>query len=290
MFYRTLWQTILQGNVWRGELINNRKNGTNYFEEMTITPVKDKQGRITNFIAIKQNVSQRKQYLSEIEQSRKQLRALTSHLQRIRENERAKIARELHDEFGQQITALKLTLELIRQKMQKSLPEKSTRSLNENIKSMGAHIDKILEEVKEMVGWLRPKALDNLGLTSAIEWHLEEFHNRTGIRYVLEIDDDLPALNQVQDVAIFRIVQETLTNVSRHAEASEVWVTINVQEEQLYLTVRDNGIGMDPDSRDRLNSFGILGMRERAADFGGHLSIVSEPYSGTEVILKLPLE
>jgi|GEM_PF-4972797 len=289
-FYRELWETILQGSVWHGEIVNTRKDDTEYTEEMTITPVKDDQGIITNFIAIKQDITPRKQYLSEIEQSRKQLRALTTHLQRIRENERAKIARELHDEFGQQITALKLTLELISRKMQKALPAEEAAPITVDIRRMGEHIDGILDEVRDLVSWLRPKALDNLGLLSAIEWHLEEFQHRTGIRCSLSVEKELPTLNQVQEVAIFRILQEGLTNVLRHAKASEVQVSVVLKNDQLQLTLRDNGVGMPDGARDHAMSFGILGMQERAADFGGEITIESTPDSGTAIRLQMPLE
>ncbi len=215
---------------------------------------------------------------------RDQLHALANYLQEMREAERTSIAREIHDEFGQALTALKIDLAWLSRRLPEGEP-----ALRDKIRSMTGLVDDSIGLVRRIATELRPGLLDDLGLTAAIEWQAEEFNKRTGIDVRLELPVEEPTLDRNLATAIFRIFQETLTNVIRHAGASQVWVTLKSTPQEITLTVRDDGSGIAPEEAISPKSLGLLGMRERASAWGGRLVFEGQPGRGTTVRLTLPI-
>ena len=192
-----------------------------------------------------------------------QLRALAGRLQAVREEERRRIARELHDELGQALTAIKMALSsLIRELPEEHRPSKRAESIMKLVDQTVASVRRISTE-------LRPGILDDLGLVAALEWAAEEFEARTGTKCRLNLPPDPVSIDPESAAAIFRIFQETLTNIARHANASEVNIRLAREDGYLLLEVHDNGIGISEEKLSGGASLGILGMRERALLLGG---------------------
>ncbi len=221
---------------------------------------------------------------SAVQESYAQLRALAARLQTIREEERTDIARELHDELGQSLTALKMDLAALIARL-----PKRNKLLRERATSMTEQIDQTIKVVRRMSSQLRPGMLDDLGLGPSIEWYAQEFQTRTGIVVETNIIEQELALNHTQATALYRIFQETLTNVARHANATRVQATLNLEGDELVLTVSDNGRGLDLSQVRGKRSLGLLGMRERAEMIQGTLSLEGEPGKGTTVAVRVPL-
>jgi signal transduction histidine kinase len=227
---------------------------------------------------------EREQAEEKLRRSHDQLRALTGHLQIVREEERTRIAREVHDELGQALTGLKLDLVWLAGKVP------GTKALQEKVKSMSAHIDETIHAIRRIATELRPGVLDSLGLAAAVEWQAADFQERTGVRCEVKIDV-LPeaAPDQELSTACFRIFQETLTNIIRHAEATRVEVHLAQNERELMLSVRDNGRGISEREIVHARSIGLIGMKERAAQVGGEVFFFGLPGRGTTVTLRVPL-
>jgi len=220
--------------------------------------------------------------------SNEELRALSAHLQSVREEERGTIAREIHDELGQTLTALRLDLSWLQTKVS-SMNGKQNSDVQEQIREMSRLVDSTIQTVRKISTELRPRILDELGLLPALEWQTEEFQNRTGVRCTFSSNVKEITLDQHRSTAMFRIVQESLTNVTRHANATEVSVRLHVTGDRVTLSVEDNGKGIDTEQRISLHSFGILGMKERAHLLGGHVDITSRHRGGTTVMAELPM-
>jgi signal transduction histidine kinase len=217
--------------------------------------------------------------------SREQLRNLAARLQSIREEERSRMAREVHDVLGQALTGIKMDARWILAR----LPE-AQGAVVSRAKSMSELIDSTIHTVRRIAADLRPGILDNLGLVAAVEWQASEFQTRTGINCRVNNTLRDAAIAAESATAVFRIFQETLTNVARHAQATAVSVDLGEQEGRIVLQVADNGRGIDLAEVTQSKSVGLLGMRERAAILGGDLVISGAPGQGTSVILSVPLE
>ena len=255
-----------------------------YWESYAV-PIKDKSGDIINVIQVTRNITERKKAEEELISSREQLRNLSAYLQSAREQERKNIAREIHDEFGQALTALKMDLSWLLKKL-----PKSPKPVLDKIKSMSKIVVMTIRTVQRISTELRPGLLDDLGLIAAIEWQSGEFRNRTGIKCTLNLGPDNIILDQDRSTVIFRIFQETLTNVARHADATNVQVSLKKNNGNLVLKVRDNGKGITERQVFDSKSFGLIGMRERAFVFGGKLDINGIMMEGTTVTVTIPLE
>jgi signal transduction histidine kinase len=220
----------------------------------------------------------------QLRRSHNQLRALTARLQSVREEERARIAREVHDELGQGLTELKLDLAWISGKLL------GAKGVHRKIKSMFVQIDATIQIVRRIGTELRPGVLDSLGLAAAIEWQAAEFQERTGIICETQIDVTEKLWEQHFSTACFRIFQETLTNVIRHAHATHLEIRLaQVDGRALNLTMKDNGQGITEDEIADTRSIGLIGMKERAAQFGGKVTFRGVPGIGTVVTLHMPL-
>ena len=219
----------------------------------------------------------------DLQASFEQLRALAGRLQNIREEERNRVAREIHDQLGQALTAIKLDVSsLVRE-----LPAGQTKESN-RVPSILKLVDGTIRTVRRIATELRPGMLDDLGLVATIEWAGEEFEARTGTKCRLELPQDDIAVDQEKATAIFRIFQETLTNIARHADANEVEARLAAEDGNVTLEVRDNGKGIHEEKLRKGRSLGILGMRERVTLLGGDLTITSSPGNGTAVLVRIP--
>jgi signal transduction histidine kinase len=216
--------------------------------------------------------------------SREQLRNLSAHLQAAREQERIKVAREIHDELGQSLTAASLELSRIKIKEQFSKPAAGY------LQTAAELIDNAVEDIQRICSELRPRMLDHLGLKAAIEWQAENFSRRTGVHFNLQLDSGHKKLTDAVSTALFRIFQEALTNISRHSGATEVSVDMTAEDKTLLLRVRDNGKGVTKKQLSGEKSFGILGMRERAHELGGELTFSGLRNKGTTITVKIPLD
>jgi len=228
--------------------------------------------------------NERKRAEDKLRRSMEQLRALSVYLQYVREDERIRISRQVHDELGQALTGLKMDLYWLANR----LPKKY-RTVHEKTRAMSAHIDATIQTVRRIATELRPGILDDLGLVAAIEWQAQEFQKRTGIECVVSSDLKDTILDQDLNTAFFRIFQETLTNIIRHAQASRVDVNLRQEEGALVLEVKDNGRGISEAELNDTRSIGVLGMRERAALLQGELQITGVPGQGTTVAVRIPL-
>ncbi len=225
----------------------------------------------------------------DLRHSRDQLRALAARLQSVREEERKRITRDIHDELGQALTGFKMDLAWIRNRLQ-SDEASARRAVIEKVAGMGELIDATAGTIRKLCAELRPGILDDLGLGAAIEWQAREFEKRTGIQCVARLNaTDLP-LGSEQATAVFRIFQEVLTNVARHAQATEVKVLLESNDTRIVLKVADNGRGIRENELAGSRSLGLLGMRERALIIGAALDVAGVPDKGTTVSLTLPLE
>jgi signal transduction histidine kinase len=219
----------------------------------------------------------------ELRNSREELRALSLHLQQVREHERTRISREIHDELGQALTALKMDLathptgdgqDVHSQAMDRAIPM----------------VDHMIASVRRIATELRPQILDDLGLLPALEWQAQDFGSRTGIACHIRCRGVTTGLDAERSTALFRMVQEMLTNIARHAQATHAQISLRFGRTAVVLDVRDNGRGMRASAPDGAGTgLGLLGMRERAAAFGGTVTIQSKAHRGTHVQVRIPL-
>ena len=227
--------------------------------------------------------SRRKQALDELEKSRAELKRLASHLQDLREEERRRIAREIHDELGGLLTSVKMDLSLARRGLQAS--KSDAESAMGQVETL---VDQSLVLIRRIAYDLRPQILDDLGLVPALEWLVAEFRKRTTIRCRLAAPAEEPAIPKDMATALFRIVQEALTNITRHAAARSVDIELRPKERGLSLRVADDGCGISPEQADDPSSFGLIGIRERVLHLGGRLEIRGRPGKGTTLVVELP--
>jgi signal transduction histidine kinase len=218
----------------------------------------------------------------ELERSREELRELSRHLQTVREEEKQRIAREVHDELGATLSVLKMDLESLEAHLPAGLEEaRAKRS------AMIQLVDSAVATTRKIVTDLRPSILDDLGLAAALRWQIGEYEKHTKLRLHFELPEPDVAIDRERGLALFRIFQETITNVARHANAANAWITLAQTDRAYVLTVRDDGGGISEEDLRKPTSHGVRGMRERAQHFGGNLS-VSSTADGTTVVVTIP--
>jgi len=230
------------------------------------------------------NITQSKLAEIEIRRSRQQLQELSDHVQKVKEDERARIAREIHDDIGGNLTAIKIDLLWLTNRL-----PRDSKALHEKAGAIERLVDRTMETTQRISRDLRPGILD-LGLIAALEWQAEEFQRRMGIPCELVASDDELYLDQDLCVAIFRIFQETLTNISKYAEATRVDVSLVAGDDVVVLEVVDNGRGIARDQLSKPGSFGIRGIMERARSLRGDVEIEGVPGVGTRIKVEIPLD
>ena len=245
--------------------------------------LRDAEGRPVAIQGVMLDIEERKRLEADTAHYLAQLQALRRRMETAIEEERRRIAREVHDELGQALTALRLELALLGDGLA------ADAAATARLAAMDGLIAKTIDSVRRIAYELRPGVLDSLGLLAAIEWQTREFERRSGIRCELALPEREPEVAPARATALFRIFQEVLTNIARHAGATQVDVGVAIAMGNLLIEVDDDGRGFDPSSPEAAESLGLLGMRERAAEFGGLVSLHSEPGRGTRVTLALPL-
>ena len=278
---------IVSGTIGEDQAVAAMKSGAHDYL------LKDKLARLAPAVERELRDAQvrreRHQAERELRTSREQLRALAAHLQSVREEDRKLIAREIHDELGQTLTGFKMDLAWIRHRLQPESAEISPQPLLDKISEMGALIDGAADLIRKLCTELRPGILDDLGLIPAVEWQAREFQKRTGIECALKLEVANLNFEPQRSTALFRIFQEILTNVARHAGADRVDVHLKRTDGEVILEVRDNGKGLEPAKLSGEESLGLLGMKERALLFGGKVSFVGKKGAGTTVTVNIPL-
>jgi PAS domain S-box-containing protein len=233
---------------------------------------------------------ERKQAEEQIQASSAQLRALMTSLRSAREEEGIRIAREIHDELGSALTSMRWDLEAMGKTVSEAASPPPQAALHAKISSMLGLVDSTIDVVRRIASELRPSILDDLGLAAAVEWQAQQFEARTGIMCRYDCTADNLDLDNEQTTAVFRIFQEALTNVLRHAKATRIDVSLEKEGADFILEVRDNGIGIRDSARTAPSSLGLLGMRERASLIGGTVEITGAEGKGTSVSLRIPIE
>jgi signal transduction histidine kinase len=228
---------------------------------------------------------ERRKAVKELERSHVQLRNLAAHLQSAREEERTWIAREMHDELGQTLTVLKMDLSVMEKKV---VTNQGIETLAELIKADLKLVNETIKTVKRLCTELRPSVLDHLGLGAAIEWQAQEYQKRSGIECEVNLVPDDISVDGKHSIALFRIFQESLTNVHRHAKATKVTATLSDQGGSGMLEIVDNGVGIKDEQMSKTASFGLLGMRERVQICNGEMRIACSQNGGTTITAIIP--
>jgi PAS domain S-box-containing protein len=250
----------------------------------------DSDGQVTGVIGSAQDITEQRHGEEKLRKSHEQFRSLSAHLQTVREEERTKIAREIHDELGQSLTAIKLEMSMAHKHIFRMKSKVHRDALLEKTDHMLKMIDTTIQTVKNISSELRPVYLD-LGVVPAIEWQSQEFQNRTGIEctFKCDLDEDIQ-LDRESSTVMFRILQEALTNVVRHAQAKTVCVDLRHENSHYVLKVMDNGKGIPESELNNPKSLGLLGMRERAGAVKGDVMIHGKPKEGTTVTVRIPVQ
>ncbi len=266
-----------EGEGWRV-----RKDGTRFLAHTIITALRDEKGNLRGFAKISQDITERKRTEEELKSSRESLRTLASRLVESQENERRRLAQELHDEFGQLLTGLKMQLE--------AAANASAEPTRKNLMQAQSQVAELIAQTRAMSLELRPSMLDDLGLLPALLTHIDRYSTQTKVR----VDFKQSGLEDKRfppkvETAAYRVVQEALTNVARYAKVKQVSVRLLANNSSLHLQVEDKGAGFDPSSASASASSGLVGMRERVLSLGGQFSMESAPGSGTRVVAEIPL-
>jgi two-component system sensor histidine kinase UhpB len=261
-----------------------RKDGIKIWVSANCRRVAGPDGNTLYFEGFVEDITERKRAEKELQRSFEQLRALAGRLQSAQEEERKRVAREIHDDLGQLLTATKMELDSVLQALP---PDKEPEA--RRVKAAMKLVDQTVQSVRRIAAELRPSMLDDLGLEAALEWAAEDFQARTGTPCSISLPEEDIAPDQEHATALFRIFQETLTNIARHAAATEVNARLSNQDGVLLLEVRDNGKGVKLEQLSAPTSLGILGMRERALLLGGDLTITGAPGQGTMVSARIPV-
>ena len=263
------------------EIELNRRNGEKFWALVGARKVMDSSGNLLYVQAEHIDITTRKKAQNELENSRELLEQLNLYLQRVREEERKRISRELHDELGQELTAIKIDIGILKNHLgtQKQIVPK--------IDKISSLLNDSIITVQRLTSELRPHILDDLGLVAAIDWYIKEYIERTGIAIDINIDKSIILPSEIE-LVIFRIFQESLTNIARHSKADNVEIIFYRQKSDVILEIKDDGIGISMVDRKSPKSLGLLNMSERARDIGGKFVIESRKKKGTRICLTVP--
>jgi len=265
-----------------------RGDGSEEFPiEASISQVQqsDRQGGRRYYTVILRDITRRKQAEDELRRQQQELRELSARVLEAREDEKTLLARELHDELGQLLTALKMDLAWLRER----LPQEG--ELLEKARDMGEMLDRTVSSTRRISADLRPLMLDDLGLADAAGWLVDDFAKRSGVEARLELSagPGFEAMSKAVATAVYRALQESLTNIARHSGAQSAWILLEVEDGTVHFEVEDNGRGIAPEDLAKARSLGLKGMRERITHLGGSLEIMRAPRGGTRVRARVPV-
>jgi PAS domain S-box-containing protein len=283
-------ETQILEKIKKGESIDHfeterlKKDGSRIYISLTESPIKNVYGIIIGASKIARDITEKREAEEELQNSYKNLRELASHLQNIREEERIQIARDIHDELGQQLTGLKMDFSWLLKKI-----VVKDNIVEEKIHEMTRLIDETIISVRRISANLRPNILDDLGLVTALQWHSVEVEKRFGIKIDFVSEFDVVEVPVATATGLFRIYQEALTNAVRHANARQVSSTLRMVNNKIILQIQDDGKGMDLENDLKKKSFGLLGIKERALVMGGKYELKSEPGKGTHLLISVPV-
>ncbi len=284
-FEELIGSNINQPEVNHWEYKLRRKDGKIIFTEHAVSPLKTSNGQKSVLVSVVRDVTERKKNLDQLRKSQRQLRALAARLQDIREDERKTIAREIHDDLGQALTVMQIDLLWFLNHL-----SEDKEVILRKIKFLSKFIDITVEKVQSITRELRPSLLDNLGLEAALEWEGKEFQKRSGILCEVSLRNSKLELNTKISTNLYRIFQEALTNIIRHAQATHVEVKLKESSGEIRLSIKDNGIGIDEERINSSESLGLLGMQERANSLAGKLIIESIKNQGTTIEAVVPIK
>jgi len=261
-----------------------KKNGDRFWAQVSLIPIKEA-NEVKYYLSNWVDITEGKNAEERLAKLNAELRNLSAHLESVRESDRARIAREIHDELGQALASLKMDVHWIADNL-----NNKQNHLKELTLSMSKLIDVTVQAVKRICIELRPKLLDDIGLIGTVEWLTQEFEEATRIKCKINCSLDDNSLNNQQATAIFRILQEALTNIYRHSNATFVHIVLKRVNKHVLLKVNDNGSGITQEQISSPKSFGLIGMRERVHYWGGEVKIAGAPRKGTDLIVKIPIE
>jgi len=259
------------------------KEGSLFPIELSILPVEQETGK--TFCAFIRNITERRQAESSLKQSSEQLRELSRHLQKVREEERLRIAREIHDELGQQLTGLKMDVAWLMRKTVQDDPV-----IKDKFDEALSLVDKAVQSIRRISTELRPSVIDDLGLNAALEWQVEEIGRRMDVEIEYKNSFNDSNIHPDISIGIFRIMQESLTNIVKHAAAYKINIDISQAGNAIRLIVEDDGIGFDTNAKQDQLTFGLIGIKERTSMLQGECAIYSEPNTGTRIEVSIPLD
>jgi signal transduction histidine kinase len=266
---------------------HHQASGEWRFVEIIAAPLWGSDGTFQGIIESMRDVTEQVRAQEALQQYAERLRALSAQLAEVAEAERQRLACELHDQVGQRLTALGINLNIVRTQ----LPEEAGDAIRYRLEDSLSLVEQTAERIRDVMSDLRPPVLDDYGLLAALHWYGEQFARRTGIAIDVEGEEPVPRLATRVESALFRITQEALTNVAKHAQATNVLVSVHVQDESLRLIVADDGIGFDSGPKagpGAGHGWGLLSMTERAEGVGGRCRIESVPGQGTRVSVEVP--
>lgn len=280
---------FISQNAASFNVISSEDDDKKHYSVQAIPQVKENLTSAVTLIAT--DITEKIQAEEKLKESNDRLHALAAHLQTIREEERTMISREIHDQLGQELTALKMDISFLSRKIAKSriTGKPEWDELTEGLKSMTAITDQTINSIRRIARELRPDVLDKLGLRDAIEWQAEEFTKRTGIDCIVSISPGNLDFSREMESTIFRIIQESLTNVARHSMAKRSKIAVITDENSVQLTIEDNGKGISESEIQNAKSLGLVGIRERVYSVKGKFEITGEKNKGTKLLIKIPL-
>lgn len=285
-FRRLLAQARRDGG-WRGEVVVNLSEGERVFDARTHV-IQGPDGIPIGLFGVGHDITASREARRALEESERRYRILAARVQAAREEERIRIAREIHDVLAQELTGLKLGLAWLQRRASTLGGSGDRGKVSEQVAGMVAAVDSAIRSVQQIATDLRPVVLDSLGLGAAVEWQVRDFQERSGIRASARVSEAGGLPERSVATALYRILQESLTNVARHAHATEVEVELDCAADATRLSIRDDGCGMLPGVLDNPASIGLVGMRERALLLGGGLEIRSVPGNGTQIVATVP--
>jgi PAS domain S-box-containing protein len=286
-FIADLWATISSGAIWKGEIKNRARDGSYYWVDTTLVPFLGEDGVPYEYFAIRRDITQQKELELALRHSADQLRELSTRQMSLREEVRKNVARDIHDNLGGQLNGIKSYLSvLIGRASHHGQPPDPL------LLDMAQMADDAIETVCQLITELRPSILDQLGVWAALDWYAGQIGQRTALRCLCQIDDPVHDWEADGDTstAIFRIVQELVSNVIRHAQATQVTISVHADSSGLVVSVADDGIGIDSGKVLDEKSWGIIGMFERSLPISGELTITRAAAGGTIAQLRLPKE
>lgn len=287
--WRGIIERIRQGeHLAAVDTVRRRKDGAAVAVSLKASPIRDRSGAIVGVSVISRDITERRRAEEDLRESHEQLRALAGRLRAVREEEQIRISREIHDEIGQMLSAIRMDLAWLRGRLAKPQATKDRAAALKKVEAAAQLSDALIQSVQRIAADLRPAVLDSLGLTVALESEARKFQERTGIRCGFDMPEDPPDMGVGEATACYRIFQEILTNVSRHAGASAVRILLARSSAGWVLEVTDNGRGIDAAAVARRDALGLLGMKERALAVGGEVSFEGRPGAGTTVRVRLP--